>query len=116
MNKITNDIIATGVLALASCGTVDITKTGSGYYDPVPASTVEIIKTKPERSYVELATIDVGGFSPRDTAKMHNAIRSKAGPVGANAVLITDEGVVYQPYVGTVKYVSGVAIRYNKGR
>ena len=102
----------TGVLALAGCATVDITKTGAGYFDPVPASTVEILKTKPDRAYVELATIDVAGFTPRDTAKMHNAIRSKAGPVGATAVIITDENMVYQPYVGAVKYVSGVAIRY----
>jgi hypothetical protein len=43
---------------------------------------------------------------------MHNAIRSKAGPVGASAVIITDESVVNEPYVGIVKYVSGVAIRY----
>ena len=103
-----------GVLALAGCATVDITKTGAGYYDPVSASTVEILKTKPDRAYVELATIDVAGFTPRDTAKMHNAIRSKAGPVGANAVIITDENMVYQPYVGAVKYVSGVAIRFTK--
>jgi len=102
----------TAVLALAGCATVDITKTGAGYYDPVPAATVEILKTKPDRAYVELATIDVAGFAPRDTAKMHNAIRSKAGPVGATAVIITDENIVYDPYAGAVKYVSGVAIRY----
>lgn len=99
---------------LAGCATVDVTKTGKGYFDPVTPAQVDILKTKPDRPYVEIATIDVAGFAPRDTAKMHNAIRSKAGPVGASAVIITDESVVYQPYVGAVKYVSGVAIRYTK--
>lgn len=100
------------VFATGCAGIVDVTKTGQGYFDPVPAARVDILKTKPERSFVELATIDVSGFKPNDTAKMHNAIRTKAGPVGANAVIITDETVTYQPYVGAVKYVSGVAIRY----
>lgn len=103
---------AAALLTLTGCATVDVTKTGAGYFDPVPAASVEILKTKPDRPYVELATIDVSGFTPRETAKMHNAIRSKAGPVGASAVIITDENMVYQPYVGAVKYVSGVAIRY----
>lgn len=114
MKKTITTTLAIALFALAGCATVDITKTGSGYYDPVAPSTVEILKTKPDRPYVELATIDVSGFNPRDTAKMHNAIRSKAGPVGATAVIITDESMMYQPYVGATKYVSGVAIRYKQ--
>lgn len=113
MKKIKYTILASAILALIGCAArVDLTKTGSGYFDPIPASHVEILKTKPDKSYVELATIDVSGFKPRDSAKMHNAIRSKAGPIGATAVIITDESVVNEPYVGIVKYVSGVAIRY----
>lgn len=112
MKHITKTCLVVALVALMGCATVDITKTASGYYDPVPAASVEILKTRPDRAYVELATIDVTGFKPRDTAKMHNAIRAKAGPVGASAVIITDESVVYQPYVGNVKFASGVAIRY----
>ena len=113
MKKITYIVLVAAITYLVGCAArVDLTKTGSGYYDPVPASKVDILKTKPDKPFVELATIDVAGFKPRDSAKMHNAIRSKAGPVGASAVIITDESVVNEPYVGIVKYVSGVAIRY----
>ena len=95
-----------------SCATVDITKTGAGYFDPVDPSRVEILKTRPDKPYVELGTLDIAGFKPRDTAKMHNAIRTKAAPLGANAVIITDENILRDPYAGAVKYASAVAIRY----
>lgn len=112
MNKTKTLLFALTVASmLASCAVVDITKTGQGYYDPVPAAQVDILKTKPDRSYVELATLDTSGFSTRQTAKMHNAIRAKAGPIGANAVIITDESVI-PAFGGPQKFASGVAIRY----
>lgn len=98
-------------LSLASCATVDITKTGSGYFSPKSASSVRILKTRPSENYSEIATVDVQGFSPRQTAKMHNAIRAKAGPIGADAVIITDEGILQSGF-SVVKYASGVAIKY----
>ena len=112
MKKVINIAIGLVGFLVIGCGTVDVTKTGAGYFDPISPSSVQILRTKPERGYEELGTVDVSGFSPRDTAKMHNAIRTKAGPLGANAVIITDENMVYQPYVGMTKYASGVAIRY----
>lgn len=112
MKKVKHIVIGLVASLVIGCGTVDVTKTGAGYFDPTSPSSVEILRTKPERSYVELGTVDVSGFTPRDTAKMHNAVRTKAAPLGANAVIITDENMVYQPYVGMTKYASGVAIRY----
>jgi hypothetical protein len=58
--------------------------------------------------------LTVTGFSPSDTAKMHNAIRAKSAPLGADAVIITDEGIYTDPWVGPAKYASGVAIAYKK--
>ncbi|WP_461784307.1 hypothetical protein [Prosthecobacter sp.] len=113
MTKTKTNIILIAVASLlASCAAVDITKTGQGYYDPIPAAQVEILKTKPDRSYVELATLDVAGFTTRQTAKMHNAIRAKAGPIGANAVIITDESVIVGGFGAAQKFASAVAIRY----
>lgn len=113
MKHILNTLLLCGTSALlTNCASVDLTKTGQGYFDPVPASQVEILKTRPDRPFVELATIDVTGFSMKQTAKMHNAIRTKAGPIGASAVIITDESVVAQGFGGAQKYASGVAIRY----
>ena len=45
---------------------------------------------------------------------MHNAIRAKSAPLGADAVIITDEGIYTDPWVGPAKYASGVAIAYKK--
>jgi hypothetical protein len=73
-----------------------------------------ILKTRPEQSYEELGILTVTGFPPSETAKMHNAIRAKSAPLGADAVIITDEGIYTDPWSGPVKYASGVAIAYNK--
>ena len=73
-----------------------------------------ILKTRPEQSYEELGVLTVTGFSTSDTAKMHNAIRAKSAPLGADAVIITDEGIYTDPWVGPAKYASGVAIAYKR--
>ena len=103
--------IIVAAFTLLSCANVDITKTGKGYFSPTNPAQVQVLRTRPERSYTEIGTIDVNGFAPRDTAKMHNAIRAKAGPLGANAVIILDEGVFHDGW-SVKKYASGVAISF----
>jgi hypothetical protein len=67
--------------------------------------------TRPEKSYEELGTLIVQGFRTSDTAKMHNAIRAKAAPLGANAVILTSQGIVKADWTTTM-WAQGVAIRY----
>jgi hypothetical protein len=81
-------------LVFAGCAAVDVTKTAKGYFSPTKAAGVEILKTIPEKSHIELGTVTVTGFPPSDVARMHNAIRTKSAPLGANAVILTDEGMV----------------------
>lgn len=103
------------ILAAASvigCAVVDVTKTGKGFYDRTDANEVEILKTRPERSYDELGTVTATGFAPAETAKMHNAIRSKSAALGANAVILTEEGIIPDGWGGGRKWTTGVAIRY----
>jgi hypothetical protein len=111
MNYKTILLATLAALTFSSCATVDITKTGEGYHSPKPAATVKILKTRPDTKYKEIGVVNVLGFAPRDTAKMHNAIRAKAGPMGADAVIITDEGIIPSGF-GHKKYASGVAISY----
>ena len=96
---------------LAGCATVDVTKTGKGFYDKTNPNDVDILKTRPERSYEELGTVTAAGFAPDETAKMHNAIRSKSAALGANAVILTEEGIIAGGW-GPKKWATGVAIRY----
>lgn len=114
--KMTKHILAVGaaICILSGCASVDITKTAKGFHDPTSPADVMILKTRPEKSYEELGVLTVTGFAPSETAKMHNAIRAKAAPLGADAVIITDEGIYTDPWAGPVKYASGVAIAYKK--
>ncbi|MGE0108873.1 MAG: hypothetical protein AB7S81_03800 [Bdellovibrionales bacterium] len=103
-------------LILAACANVDITKTSSGFYDPTDPNLVEILKTRPERSYEELGTLTVTGFDSAETAKMHNAIRAKAAPLGSNAVIITEEGMVPGGWGTFKRWATGVAVRYKDAK
>ena len=94
--------------SLVGCATVDVTKTAKGFYDKTDPNEVEILKTRPERSFEELGTVTAAGFAPTDSAKMHNAIRAKSAALGASAVILTEEGIIPGPR----KWATGVAIRY----
>jgi hypothetical protein len=104
--------VAAAVALLSGCVVVDVTKTSKGFYDKTNANEIEILKTRPERSYEELGTVTASGFAPTDTAKMHNAIRTKSAALGANAVILTEEGIIPDGWGGGKKWATGVAIRY----
>ena len=70
------------LLALSGCATVNVTKTGKGYFAPTNPNEVEILVTVPSRSYTELATVTTQKWGAAETAKMHNALRSKCAPLG----------------------------------
>lgn len=95
---------------LVSCATVDVTKTGKGYFPPTNPNNVDILMTVPSRSYTELATVTTAGYPMRQEAKLHNAIRVKAAPLGASAVIIQDQGIMAN---NGRRWATGVAIRYN---
>jgi hypothetical protein len=96
---------------LGGCAEVDITKTTKGFYDPTNPNDVEILKTRPDKPFTELGTVTATHFSPSDSAVMHNAIRAKAAPLGANAVILTEEGIIPGGFGGR-RWATGVAIRY----
>ena len=96
---------------VSGCASVDITKTSSGFYDPTDPNTVEILKTRPDRKFEELGDLTVTGFDLTETAKMHNAIRAKAAELGADAVIITQDGLTPAGF-GYKRWATGVAIKY----
>ena len=104
-----NIIVIFLLLVLIGCASVDITKTAKGFYDPTNPNDVEILKTRPDKPYEELGTITAVHFRALDTATMHNAIRAKSAPLGATAVILTQEGI----YDDQNRWAMGVAIRYN---
>lgn len=101
------------VVFLGGCASayVDITKTGKGYHEPTQAANVKILKTVPDEVYVELGTVTIAGFRDSDVAKMHNAIRAEAAPLGADAVIIVDEGLLPGAWGGYTRWGTGVAIK-----
>jgi len=98
-------------VVVSGCAVVDVTKTAAGFHPPTNPNTVQILKTLPDRKYIELGTITVTGFSPRDTAKMHNAVRTKSAALGADAAILTEEGVLNNGWA-MEKWATGVAIKF----
>ena len=96
------------VLIICGCATVNVTKTAKGYFPPTDPNEIEILMTKPERSFIELATVTTVKWPPGDAAKMHNSLRAKCAPLGANAVILISSGIDYNGRY----WASGVAIRY----
>ena len=92
---------------------MDVTKTSKGFHEPTDPNSVEILKTRPVQHYEELATVTVTGFDPSDSAKMHNAVRSKSAALGANAVILTEEGMINHGWGGMKRWATGVAIAYH---
>ena len=110
--------LALTVLLLGGCGpTVDMTKTGKGFFAPTDADHVEVLATLPKKNFVELATFSTSGWSTSQTAKMHNGIRQKAAGIGANAVVIQNSGINrVRSGFGTTGYLwsTGVALHYKE--
>ena len=94
------------IISLTGCQTVDVTKTAKGFHAPTNPNDIEIFMTRPDRPYEELGTVIARGFASSDTAVMHNAIRAKAAPLGANGVILTGVGID----VHNRQYAIGVAI------
>jgi hypothetical protein len=103
--------IMAGLLAailLTGCAVVDVTKTAKGHYDATNPNDVEILVTRPTRAFEELGTVTASQFAPQETAKMHNAIRSKSAALGANAVILANSGILPNGH----QWATGVAIRW----
>lgn len=109
MNRIKTAVVAIAAAAIiGGCAVVDVTKTAAGFYNPTNPNLVQILKTVPDRKYIELGTVSTTGFRLPETAKMHNAIRTKSAALGADAVLLTEEGVL----PNNTKWATGVAIKF----
>jgi hypothetical protein len=106
-------LICVALLVLSGCASVDITKTSKGYFPPTNPNDVQILTTVPTRPYTELGTVTVSGYDIREEAKMHNAIRAKAAPLGATAVIIQSQGMnPTRGFGGGDRWGTGVAIRF----
>ena len=93
-------------------GKVDVVKTGSGFYEPTNPNDVRILKTIPDRKYVELGPVIASNFYSSAFADMYNEIKTKAAVLGADAVILTDEGVEYVELEGTKYWAMGVAVKF----
>jgi len=99
---------------MLGCASVDVTKTYKGFYDPTDPNEVEILLTGSDKPYIELGSVTVTGFAPDETAKMHNAIRVKAAGLGANAVILKNEGIERDGWGVMKRWAIGAAIRYKE--
>jgi hypothetical protein len=111
MKKITTISLCIAMLVLTGCAQVHVVKTAKGFYSPTDADSVDILVTVPNKTtqdFIEVATVTTTHWDTNETAKMHNSLRAKAAPLGANAVILINSGIDYNGYY----WSSGVAIRY----
>ncbi|MDP1663197.1 MAG: hypothetical protein Q8L55_14870 [Phycisphaerales bacterium] len=107
--KFALSLLLAAALSSGSCQYVDVTKTGKEVFPATRADDVEILTVVPrDRSFTEIATISTRDWDPGDTAKMHNALREKAAPLGAQAVVLSNSGVNPNGWL----WATGTAIRY----
>jgi hypothetical protein len=104
-------LVALACCLLTGCAAVDVTKTAKGFYNPTDPNEVEIVRTRPDKPFIELGTVTATRFSPDESAKMHNAIRAKSSSLGATAVILIEEGIIRGGW-GPERWATGVAIRY----
>src|SRR5262245_15250539 len=86
-------IFAITACSLIRCPSAEVNKTGKGYFQPTNPNNVDILMTVPPRPFVELGTVTVQKFQAQEEAKMHNAVRAKAAPLGADAVILQSQGI-----------------------
>ena len=95
--------------SMCGCANVTVTKTAKGYSEPTVPDEVEILVTVPKnREFIELATVTSQKWKANQTAKMHNSLRAKCAPLGADAVILGESGFDRRGRY----WASGVAIRF----
>ncbi len=110
MKKIFMLMIVMSLLVVMGCAKITITKTAKGVYSPTNPDNVQVLVLAPKADFIELATVTTWRWDTCQTAKMHNSLRAKSAPLGADAVVLGDSGIDMDGYF----WSSGVAIKYKK--
>lgn len=104
-----------GSLFSCASGSVVVLKTGKGFHSPTQAGVVDILTAFPQEKYEELGVVSASNFEVGDVGKMHNALRDKASTLGADAVVITNQGILPgQGLLKPTRWSEGTAIKWVK--
>jgi len=109
-------------LALAACAApqLDVVRAPGAPQFP-PTQFVELLDRAPDRSYIELGTIDAPGEPGALRAQVLAKVRGKAQELGADAVILTDLSRMapatqrLNPTTGTNETIGGQVIPAFKG-
>jgi hypothetical protein len=97
-----------GVLTGCKGPKVYISKTGTGgLLPPKSPDAVEVLKSKPDRPYYEVASMYAARFKIKNVFQIPKDLKKDAAVLGADAVLITSEG-----NDGSRAWASAAAIKY----
>jgi hypothetical protein len=100
-------------LFFAACVTTDATMLTKETFPP--QGRAEILMSKPDKPYEQIAFVSVLADSNRSYSYCLNKLALKAGSLGADAVIPTTLDKVMQGGVVYQHIVWGIAIRYLKG-
>lgn len=104
-------LITTTSIIVGGCGSQQPVQQATPSFGAVNPNHVEIRQTYPSYAYFELGTVIVRGVRSGGQSALREALRSKAGKIGATSVIIQDE---QKSSVGgsTEWSGTGLAIRY----
>lgn len=88
---------------------INVTKTTNAFYSATNPAHAQIVMTRPDRDFVELATVGVTGINVNDIPRMHGDLKVKAAHLGGDAIVIMNQGIVKR-YI----WLTGVVIRYEQ--
>ena len=95
------------LIAVIGCSTVTVTKTSKGFSPPISPSNVDIFGTVPKFEFEEIGIVNANIYGSPETA--YNNIRTKAGAIGADGVILNN-----QVPLGERLLITGTAIRKKK--
>lgn len=97
-----------GILTGCKGPKVYVSKTGHReVLPPTSPDAVEVLKTKPDRPYYEVASLYAARFKIKNVFQIPNDLKKDAAVLGADAVVITSEG-----NDGKRAWASATAIKY----
>jgi hypothetical protein len=105
-------LIGVALFVVGCTPNVDVTKTSKGFHEATNPNNVEVLHTRPDRKFTELGSLSTSGWASSDTAKLHNALRAKAAPLGADALIILETGMTPDGWGKMQMWATGVAIKY----
>lgn len=89
MNRL-RSLMIVAVIGLAGCSGIETVKLTNQKFPATKAENVQILTTKPDRPYTEIAILKSDKYDSDEEQKLLHKMQKDAAELGADAIIITD--------------------------